>query len=77
MNNDTGEISVIEPSQELIAMTSDPMIKGSEDSFSIEIVTSVTKNIVIGLAAMVFDEKKLKDWRMVKGWYLRLKTMMR
>jgi hypothetical protein len=78
LDNSTGSISLFEPlNQELIAITEQPLIKNSEDSFSIEIVTSLSKNINIGLAAMVYDNQHAKDWVMVKGWYLNLKTLKR
>lgn len=76
LDSTTGNISLFEPNQELIAITEQPLIKNSEDSFSIEVVTSLSKNINIGVAAMIFDGKDAKDWVMVKGWYLNLKTLM-
>lgn len=71
-----GSISLFEPGQELIAITEQPMLKNCQDSFSIEIVTSLSKNINVGVAAMVYDNLDTKDWVMLKGWYVNLQTLM-
>ena len=55
MDNAKGSIALFEPHQEIIGMTEDPLISNSEDSFSIEISTSLSFNICIGVAAMQFD----------------------
>jgi len=53
------------------------MLRNCTDSFSLEITTSLSKNINIGLAAMVYDGVDTKDWIMLKGWFINLKTLLR
>ena len=72
-----GTLSLFEPGQELIAITEQPMLRNCTDSFSLEITTSLSKNINIGLAAMVYDGVDTKDWIMLKGWFINLKTLLR
>lgn len=71
----TGALEVREENQEIIGITTKPLIRDGEDSFSIEITHSSTMSINIGLANMVFDSREREDWVMMKGWFLSLRTL--
>jgi hypothetical protein len=57
-------------------MTEQPLINNSVDSYSLEICTTLSKNINIGIAAMYFDGKDKRDWVMLKGWFINLASLM-